>query len=235
MSTTIADKSQQTTGFSHTPFPHFVIDDWAPPELVRAAEVEWPDKHWPFWHRYQNGKLASKDPLRYPPACTELVRRMLCLPIAEMLGVENAFGDWNCHAAGLHAMPPGSSLGVHLDSDHHPNTGWQRAANAILYINSRWDSPQAEVDLPTINSSSHGHKPPVADWGGQFELWNADGQQCEKQIAPRFNQLVLFQPSDIAYHAVSKVTGPETRKTLTVFFWKNADGIQHRAQALFLN
>lgn len=191
---------------SDVPFRHVVIDHWAPPELVRAAEAEWPAEHWPFWHRYPNGKLTSKDPLRIPPACSELVRRMLCLPIAELMGIDHAFGDWNCHAAGLHGMPPGSSLGVHLDSDHHPITGWQRACNAVFYLNSAW-------------------KP---DWGGQFELYDATGQQCVTQIAPRFNRLVLFAPSDVSYHAVSEVTGPQTRKTLTVFFWKQVES--HSAQ-----
>lgn len=197
-----------------SPFPRVIIDQWAPPELVRAAEAEWPDEHWPFWHRYENGKLASKDPLRYPPACAELVRRMLCLPIAELLGVENAFGDWNCHAAGLHAMPPGSSLGVHLDSDHHPITGWKRAANAVLYLNSEWRD----------------------DWGGAFELWDATGQSCLERVKPRFNRLVLFEPSDVSYHSVSKVTGPETRKTLTVFFWRHVVGKEWmRTRAQFLS
>lgn len=215
MCTTIAmsERTDFDDWYLDQPFRHEIIENWATPELVRAAEAEWPDDHWPFWHRYDNGKLTTKDPLRIPPACSELVRRMLCLPIAELMGIENTFGDWNCHAAGLHGMPPGSSLGIHLDSDHHPNFGWRRAANAVLYLNSEWHD----------------------DWGGEFELWNATGQDCEKQIAPRFNQLVLFQPSDISYHAVSKVTGPETRKTLTVFFWKKAEGSQHRAQALFLN
>lgn len=188
--------------FFDRPFRHEIIDNWAPPELVRAAETEWPDEHWPFWHRYDNGKLTTKDPLRIPPACSELIRRMLCLPISELMGVSDAFGDWNCHACGLHGMPPGSSLGIHLDSDHHPNTGWQRACNAVFYLNSHWEDER----------------------GGQFELYNATGTHCEKRISPKFNRLVLFQPSDVSYHAVSEVTGPETRKTLTVFFWTQSQG-----------
>ena len=196
------------------PFRHEVIDNWASPELVRAAEAEWPDPLWPFWHRYDNGKLTTKDPLRIPPACNELVRRMLCLPISELMGIDNAFGDWNCHASGLHGMPQGSSLGVHLDSDHHPITGWQRACNAVFYLNSEWQP----------------------DWGGKFELYDTTGQKCEKQIAPRFNRLVLFEPSDVSYHAVSEVTGPETRKTLTVFFWKKVESsTAKRATAQFVH
>jgi hypothetical protein len=39
------------------------------------------------------------------------------------------------------------------------------------------------------------------------------------RVWPRFNRLVLFVPSETAYHVVAQNTGPETRKTLAVFFW----------------
>jgi hypothetical protein len=200
MSTITAERRCSDTGIVEFPFRHRVIDDWAEPELVRAAEAEWPRNDWPFWHRYDCGKLATKDPLRFPPACAELIRRLLCLPVSELMALDDTFADWNCHGAGLHASPPGARLGVHLDSDHHPATNWRRAANAVLYVNRAWDER----------------------WGGEFELWNADGRYCVERIEPRFNRLVLFEPSDVAYHAVAPVRGPEMRKTLTVFFWKHA-------------
>lgn len=87
----------------------------------KSAEAEWPDKRWPFWHRYENGKLASKDP-----------------------------------------------------------------------------------------------------------LWDAEGKTCLETIEPMFNRLVLFEPTDVAWHAVAPVRGPEMRRTLTVFFWKHADGFAAR-------
>lgn len=179
------------------PFTHLVVDSWAPPELVRAAEAEWPDERWIHWHRYGNGKLATKDPLRHPPACAELIRQMLCLPVGKMLGVTGAFGDWSGYGAGLHSMPPGSSLGLHLDSDHHPITGWRRAANLILFLNSYW---------------------PV-DGGGELELWSEDRTVLRQSVRPQFNRLAMFVPSDNSWHGVSPIVGPEPRKTLSVFFW----------------
>lgn len=102
MSTTIAEPKAFVAGRHEVPFQHLVIDHWAEPELVRAAEAEWPRSDWPFWHRYECGKLATKDPLRFPPACAELIRRLLCLRIGELLGLDDTFADWNCHGAGLH-------------------------------------------------------------------------------------------------------------------------------------
>lgn len=211
MSTTTADPDVSMPGRFEFPFRHLVIDNWAEPELVRAAEVEWPDTNWPFWHRYECGKLATKDPLRFPPACAELIRRLLCLRVGELMGLDDTFADWNCHGAGLHTSPPGASLGVHLDSDHHPLTGWQRACNALLFVNTGW-------------------KP---DWGGAFELWSADGQECLNRIVPRFNRLVLFEPSDISFHAVARNTGPEPRKTLATFYWRKSMVGGQRSRAEF--
>ena len=210
MSTT-TDPEVSTTGRFEFPFRHLVIDNWAEPELVRAAEVEWPELSWPFWHRYECGKLATKDPLRFPPACAELIRRLLCLRIGELMGLDDTFADWNCYGAGLHTSPPGASLGVHLDSDHHPLTGWQRACNAILFVNTGWEP----------------------DWGGAFELWSADGRECLKRIVPRFNRLVLFEPSDISFHAVARNTGPEPRRTLATFYWRKSMVGGQRSRAEF--
>lgn len=195
------------------PFVHRVIDDWGPPELVRAVDMEWPDTNWPYWHHYECGKLATKDPLRFPPACAEAVRRMLSAPVGGWMDMTDLFGDWNCHGGGMHSSPPGTQLGKHLDSDHHPQTGWRRACNAILFVNPVWKSPA---------------------WGGELELWNADGSVCVTRIEPKFNRLVLFEPSSVAYHSVARNAGPETRKTLATFFWQQADagaaGSRSRAQ-----
>jgi hypothetical protein len=234
MSTITAERLDSDTGIVEFPFRHRVIDNWAEPELVRAAEAEWPEPHWPHWHRYENGKLATKDPLRHPPACAELIRRLLCLPVSELIGIDGTFGDWHCHGGGLHSMPPGSSLGVHLDSDHHPMTGWVRACNAVLFVNSEWRSAHAANDSPMTNPSSDGHKLPVAEWGGEFELWDARGEQCVRQIAPRFNRRVLFKPSDVSWHSVAPVRGAESRKTLAVFFWKQGTSQRRRSQARFM-
>ena len=208
MSTTIDSRAP---ALCESPFRHVIVDDWAEPELVRAADAEWPEPYWPHWHRYNNGKLATKDSLRHPPACAELIRRMLCLPVSELLGIDGTFGDWHCHGGGLHALPPGSSLGLHLDSDHHPLTGWVRACNAVLYVNPVWDE----------------------ECGGEFELWDAGGDHCVRQIAPRFNRLVLFEPSDCSWHGVAPVRGEESRKSLAVFFWRHGACPRRRTQAQF--
>lgn len=181
-----------------------VIDNWAPDTLVRSAWMMWPPDDWPYWHRYGNGKLASKDFDRCPSPCQELLRRMLAIDVGHTLGVYGVFGDWTLYGGGMHSMPIGSSLGMHLDSDHHPVTGWSRCANAVLTIGDACD-------------------------GGEFVIDNGFDRRT---VRPNRNQLVLFEPGDDTWHGVTPITSGR-RLTLAVFFWSAKTRLKRRPSAEF--
>jgi hypothetical protein len=200
------------------PFRHWVADDWAEPALVRAADAEWPDARWLHWHRYDSAeskKLATKDPLRIPPASAELLRQLACMPVAAITGLADVFPDLLLHGGGMHALESGGRLGVHLDGDRHPQTGWRRRLSAMLYVNERWH----------------------AGWGGALELWDEKAQACVASIEPRFNRLVIFECGPAAYHGVPRpVRCPvgEQRRSLALFYWSAADGGGTRDRASFV-
>src|SRR6185312_16508930 len=98
---------------SNEPFLHAVWDDWVSPELCRAACAEWPDERWPHWLRYdgkRGTKFATRDPLRVPPICQEIIRDLLQLPLERLTGLAGAFPDANLYGAGMHWIPPGGEL-----------------------------------------------------------------------------------------------------------------------------
>lgn len=118
---------------------YWIIEKAVPAELLRAAIAEFPGTDWPHWHRYADEnavKYGSRDRLRIPPACWEVLRCLFALPIAEITGIENTFPDVELHGAGLHLIPAGGHLGMHLDSDHHPITGWKRELSGVLFTES---------------------------------------------------------------------------------------------------
>lgn len=113
-----------------------VIDDWGPPELVRAVDATWPAPDWEHWHKYADAhsvKYATKDADRLPPAAKLVIDKLSEVPVGG-----DSFPDLNLHGAGLHCIPPGGFLRRHLDGERHPLKGWKRERNAILFV-TRWE------------------------------------------------------------------------------------------------
>jgi hypothetical protein len=197
------------------PFRHVVIDNYVSREMTRAASVSWPDERWPHWHRYagrEGVKYATKDADRLPPACKSIVARMLELPLSTVLCVDDAFPDYDLSGAGMHSIPPGGSLPVHLDSSHNPVTGWGRAASAVLWLDD-W-------------------RP---EWGGQLRLWDAVGKRVVKTIDPAPGRLVIFATGQESWHDVAPVAAdaPHHRRSLAVFFWTETAAETTRPRAEF--
>lgn len=180
-----------------------VYDNAIDHAVAFAAIATWPAKDDRRWHRYQTphqNKYATRDANGMTPAATECVRQII-----EAVEVPLwCFPDYDLHGAGMHVIPPGGWLSKHLDSDHHPITGWARRYSAVLCVNPHWDMK----------------------WGGAFELG-------DKTVYPSFNRLVIFETTDDAWHEVTKVTGPSPRCTISVFFWSADDGKRNRPQAEF--
>lgn len=197
------------------PFRHVVQDNWAPQHLLRAVSATWPAADWEHWHCYDNGKRASKCPPSFlPPAADLLLKRMLDLTVADLLQVGGAFPDYALHGGGLHDMPAGSRLGIHVDAERHPIRPWQRVASAVLFCEPDWQEC----------------------WGGNLELWNGPESGAVIKIEPKYGRLVLFA-TDMAYHGVPKPisAGAErSRKTLAAFFWRVAD-VDGQSAARFVN
>lgn len=108
-----------------------IIHNAIPEHMRRAVCQSFPGQDWHWWYRYQNGKLASVDPYRVPSACTAALH-LLASAIAPPAG----FWDYELHGAGLHFMPVGTSLGLHLDATHHPNKPWRRVASLVYFLES---------------------------------------------------------------------------------------------------
>lgn len=192
-----------------------VVDGACNPNLLRAVAAEWPAQNWPHWHRYDDGKLATKDALRIPPAAMEAIKQMLDLRVDTLLKIDDAFPDYNLHGAGMHCHPPGSRLGIHRDAETHPLTGWRRAVSAILYVEPHWNS----------------------EWGGELEVWDTPESGPRVKIEPLWNRLVLFRTPGLLHGMPNPVRCPagRSRKSLAVFFWQEADGTSGCQRADFVN
>ena len=201
------------------PFPILVFEDVFDPALVRAAYESWPHLGWDNWHRYNDKnsiKYGSKDGRQAPPPCLALLDMMSQFPLDDFIGplrMEKVpyFPDMSYHAGGLHCIQPGGHLGCHIDALSHPLHPWNRVANLLLYINPEWRQ----------------------SWGGQLTLHDESRQEC-KYVFPRFNRLVIFQPTDLALHSVSPIqSNALSRRVLASFFWQRAIGTEQNTTAEF--
>jgi hypothetical protein len=192
-----------------------VMDGVFDPQLVRAAAAAWPEDS-PAWHVYDSPlerKRALNVWAEMGEPCRALLRELLAFPAWEPLGLDRLQPDTTLWGAGLHELPDGGHLDVHLDSDRHRLCGYERRANAILFLNEWWPAAR----------------------GGTLEFWNTGLSWCEASIVPRFNRLVLFEVTDTSYHGnPNPVRSEEPRRTLAAYWWGLPRGEGKRSRASFV-
>jgi Rps23 Pro-64 3,4-dihydroxylase Tpa1-like proline 4-hydroxylase len=107
----------------------------------------------------------------------------------------NSFPDFDYHAGGIHMLPPGGWLSGHYDAEYHPLFSWKRVGSLVWFANQEWKN----------------------EWGGHLIV-------DKEVVVPEFNKLIYFN-TDKCWHEVTKITGPEYRKTLALFYWEKVDFI----------
>lgn len=188
-----------------------VIDNFAPPGLLRAVAATWPREDWPHWHKYDDHnavKLGSKDAHRLPDPAKMILNRMAGIDVSQFS--REAFPDMDLHGAGMHSILPGGYLGLHLDGAVHPLAGWRREVNAVLFVDA-WQP----------------------EWGGELEFWSSETSGAQSVIQPEFNRLVLFSTGGEAWHRVAAVNGARPRRTLSLFWWSLGSSRSNRDRAEF--
>lgn len=176
------------------PFPHLIIEDALDPKLVGDVADSLPASNWPNWIRYE-GIQERKRTCRDIHLLSESSCRLFHLlnsaswikELEEKIGMAdlfvvpskgNLFPDPTFHGGGIHCSDPGGFLDIHIDYALHPILKLERRLNLVLFLNREWEE----------------------GWGGALEFWDQDASACVKRIYPKFNRMVLWEPSDIAYH-----------------------------------
>jgi hypothetical protein len=154
------------------PFPHSVEDGFLGSEVVEAINDEWPDR----WTKESGRNNKKWSGASLPPSARAVVDALstpkACKAIGSLVGIDGLIPDPNLFGAGLHCIPSGGFLKMHVDFNRHPN-GWHRRVNLLVYLNLEWKER----------------------WGGHLEL----GKR-EVKIAPMGGRLVLFETNDNTWH-----------------------------------
>jgi Rps23 Pro-64 3,4-dihydroxylase Tpa1-like proline 4-hydroxylase len=181
------------------PWPHLVLHDLLPEDLVLLAESEELPMARALGTHKSHQEVKSESSTVAGPAATALLDAM-CTPafvamVEEVTGLDDLVPDPTHVLSGLHVSGPGSFQSIHRDFVRHPVTSLWHRVNVLVYLNSSWSE----------------------DFGGQLELWPLDMSACGQQIPPEAGTVVIFETRHETLHGVpDPLTCPAGRARLSL-------------------
>jgi len=189
------------------PFPHVVIDDLLPEEVIDRILNEFPKPQQADWFAFDSPlerKLATKDDSTMGSATRHLLAEFDSAAFIDFLesltGIDGLIPDPHFVGGGLHQIERGGHLKVHADFNRHPRTRLERRLNVLLYLNRDWKQ----------------------EYGGALELWSRDMSTSEAQVLPYFNRCVVFGTTSTSFHGHPEPLNcpeGETRKSMALYYY----------------
>jgi Rps23 Pro-64 3,4-dihydroxylase Tpa1-like proline 4-hydroxylase len=192
-----------------SPFPHIMVDDLFPSEVLDAVLTEYPGPEDVDWQRFDaptEVKLAIADTMQMGSTTRHLLNEMNGQVFLEFLesvtGIDGLVPDPHLWGGGLHQIRRGGFLKVHADFNKHKKLKLDRRLNALIYLNKNWPD----------------------SYKGHLELWDKTMASCAKRILPQFNRLVVFATTDFSYHGhPDPIECPtnRARRSLALYYYTN--------------
>ena len=203
----IGDSMMESYIFAE-PFAHAVIENFLPKQIAEALLAHFPTDKKAHDKVYEKGYGGKHKRQVSPYDCDEFVRNIFSFfnsaPMLQFLeGLTNIKGllpDPYFAGGGFHEISSGGLLGIH--ADFRVNEGLQlvRRVNVLIYLNKDWKE----------------------SYGGNLELWDKNMQAKVKEVAPIFNQCVIFNTDADSFHGHPEpLTAPEgvTRKSIALYYY----------------
>lgn len=191
------------------PFPHIVIDNFLPEEVLEKVLYEFPNPSQINWNKANHAAEKKLSSCR-EDEMGEITRLLLYQLnssifikfLEDLTGIDGIIPDPHFLGGGLHQIERGSYLKIHADFNRHQKLKLDRRLNLLLYLNKDWKE----------------------EYGGYLELWNTDMTECGQRILPIFNRCVIFNTTDFSYHGhpdpLNCLEG-QTRKSLALYYYTN--------------
>jgi hypothetical protein len=189
---------------SAQPFPHLVLENLFPSEILDNILEEIPPMTDEKWVHDQNAHVVKSN-LRSAVHLGKKTEQFVAFVhsakflylLSELTGVKALLPDPYLGGGGYHVVPVGGKFDVHADRNIDQNSGLARRLSVLIYLNKEW-------------------KP---EYGGQLELWDKSGSRCEKVIEPTFNRTVIFQITDQNFHGVRPVLALDRARKAFVLYY----------------
>jgi len=195
------------------PFRHWVIDGAVPEFEIDRAMKSIAGADSKFWIHYDNENERKRTANSLDLGLTDMLQRWPWIAFLERVtGIVGLQPDPELYGGGVHMSESGGFLRPHVDYAFHPHRKLHRKLNAILFLNAEWNP----------------------EWGGAFELYDDRGEVLMRKVYPAPGRLVLWEPSDSAFHGCGEVTGQAARVTAAVYYLSEPKLEVSRKRALFV-
>src|SRR5688572_27306852 len=127
-----------------TPFPHWVIDGLFDAATLRKILAEWPA---PDTMTFKACSTSVKAHLSEPEQFGKTTKAFIeylnspafIAQVEEITGIDGLLPDPELKGGGLHEIPTGGFLKMHVDFNWHPRLLAVRKLNLLLYLNEGWE------------------------------------------------------------------------------------------------
>jgi hypothetical protein len=192
---------------SAQPFPHIVIDDFLPPEILELCLDHFP-REIPDGARTFDRAQERLKTQYMPDSLDDEVRNLFyafnALPfirvVENITGIKGLIPDPYFAGAGFHEIRQGGHLSVHSDFNHHKPMNLERRVNTLIYLNKDWRD----------------------EFGGQLELWDDAMQNCVQSVVPVYNRCVMFSTTSRSWHGNPQpIAHPDgvSRKSIALYYY----------------
>jgi len=200
------------------PFAHGVYDDVFAPELLEkvVSEFNAGEKLWKEFESKYEKKLQMNRDINLQPITRALIHNLNSEPFLNFLekltGISGLIPDPYLAGGGLHKIPRGGKLGVHVDFNEHTTMNVYRRLNVLVYLNKDWQE----------------------EYGGHFELWDEKKRGCVTKLLPIFNRMAIFSTTATSFHGHPEpLNCPEDRcrMSLALYYYTAGDRGEQQKQS----
>ena len=197
-----------------TPFPHIVIDEFLPTELVQEILANFPTGERASDRVFNLGYGGEHKRQILPDDCSRFARDVFRFfnsrPVLQFLegltGIKGLLPDPYFDGGGFHEISRGGRLGIHADFRINERLNVQRRLNILIYLNENWED----------------------DWKGQLELWSRNMKECVVKIPPLINRCVVFSTESDSWHGHPdplEIPEGRTRKSMALYYYTASSAI----------
>lgn len=193
------------------PFPHIVLDNFLPPEVLSRVVDEFPTRQQGrFEDNYSQLKTGYVHGQIRSAYIQDLLRSLNCAAflffLQNLTRIKGLIADSHFLGGGLHETARGGHLSIHADFNMHPHMKLQRRLNLILFLNEEWNP----------------------EWGGALELWDRKMIACRASVDPVFNRAVVFNTDSTSFHGHPDPLNcpPEVfRRSIALYYYTVPNGV----------